>query len=188
MKSPPSTEGLSIQEIFLSDKAKVSEWLSHAEKFLKLYMNGNRELIKAEDIVGDILIKMVDGKRNWNPAKVDINAFMYNAIRSHVDGIAKKEKRNISIDKYNEETESFENELDKEHFISLQSIVDKQDLKERLELARERIKDDADCEIIFNCMYEGMRLPEMAADLGMTIQEVRIIIRRMRYKIRKGLN
>lgn len=188
MKSPPSAMSLNIQQIYQADKAKVSEWLNHADKFIKVYLNGNSKLITAQDIVGDILIKMVDGKRKWDPKKVNINAFMYNAIRSHVEGIAKKEKRNIPIDKYDEETETFKSELEKEHFISLESILDKQDLKEKLEKVRECIKDDADCEIVFNCLLEGMKIPEIAADLGITKQEVKNVVRRIYYKVRKELN
>lgn len=188
LSNPQITEGLNIREILQSNHSKIKEWLNHAKKYIQLYLDGSNKMITAEDIVGDILIKMVNGERNWNREKVDINAFMYNSIRSHVEAIAKKEKRTESTDKYLPETDSFESKFDDKLCLTLEAIYLQQDTKEKLAIVRNKLKDDEDCEIVFNCFHEGMNESEIAKDLGISKTDVRNIIRRIKYKIRKGLN
>lgn len=187
LNKPQITDGLDIRGIIQSDKAKVKEWLNHAHKFIRIYLNGNSKMIRAEDIVGDILLKMVNGVRNWDQEKVDINAFMYNSIRSHVAGIAKKENRMESTDKYIPESDTFESNFEEKDCLTLDEIHLEQDIREKLEIVRRKLRDDDDCEIVFNCLREGMKESEIAEDLGISRSEVRNIIRRIRYKIRKGL-
>jgi len=183
---PETDASYKLKEILQNDKAKVKEWLNHAEKFIKLYFNG-KFTFNANDIVGDILLKTASGERRWNSEKVDINKYMYYAIWSHVQYIAKKESRMESADNYNEQMQAFFNKYEADYSLPLNEIELEQDNRERLEIIRSSIKDDEDCEIIFNCLCQGMTFKETAEDLGISEQEVKNAVRRIKYRVQKGL-
>jgi hypothetical protein len=86
---------LAFRDAF-SDPAKHYEgWLAQADRLIKIKLNGRAsQPNKAQDIVNEIIEKVINGKRTWDMDRVpDINKFMYMQIRSVADNKLNKEKK-----------------------------------------------------------------------------------------------
>jgi RNA polymerase sigma factor (sigma-70 family) len=174
-------------DVLRGNEGKMKEWLSHANRFIQVYYADLNIKPKAEEIVGDIIVKIYHKNRRWNHETVNINSFMYNAIRSHIAAEAKKAKKLVAADVYDSEEFIFKNKYENEYHISLREIEFLQDLKEKMEIVLVQIKGDEDCEIVYYCLLEGLKPKQIAEDLGISVKEVNNIIRRMKYRVQKAL-
>ncbi|QQS37784.1 MAG: sigma-70 family RNA polymerase sigma factor [Ignavibacteriales bacterium] len=187
MNIPPDECNPKIMDVLRGSQGKMKEWLSHANRFIQVYYANIKIKPSAEDIVGDLIVKIYQKNRRWNYEKIDINSFMYNAIRSHVCAEAKKVKKLVTTDEYDSEEFIFKNKYENEYHISLREIEFLQDIKEKMEIVLGQIKGDEDCEIIFYCLLEGLKPRHIADDLGISVREVSNIMRRIKYKVQRAL-
>jgi DNA-directed RNA polymerase specialized sigma24 family protein len=187
VKNFPETNNPKIEEILRTDNSKSAVWLNYAVKFIKVFYRNDKFKPTAQDVVSDLLLKIYTGERRWEPDKVDLNTFMYNNLRSHVGGLAKKEQRLVSADEYNAEDNSFSHRYAEDYYVSKNEIEITQDRKEEVEIVLRSIKGDELCELVFYCMKDGMGINETAEYLGIGFSEVNNAVRRIKYKAQKVL-
>lgn len=187
MNNQKLTYYANIEEILNAEKATTDMWLNFAQRYIRIIYKSDKCKPAAQDIVGDIVVKIHTGERRWDPEKVNLNTFMYNSIRSHVSSQAKKEKRMISTDEYIEGDDSFVNRYAEKYYISKNEIEFAQDRKEELDIVMKAVKGDDVCELVLYSLIDGMEINEIAEYLGITVPEIYNTVRRIKYKVHKEL-
>jgi len=176
-----------FQDAF-SDPAKpYEEWLEHADKLIKIKLDGRAsQPYKAEDIVNEIIVKVIDSVRAWDMDRVpDINKFMYMQILSVVDNKFQKEKRLVSSERYNKEDDSFYVTRDLISNLDLDEIYKQQDIIETLTRCYNEIEKDTELGVVFLSWGEDNKSQEIAEEFGLTVKEVEAIKQKIRRKLKK---
>jgi len=174
------------------DKSRIKNWLVVADRYLKSYRNDKFERHwRAEDIVMELIGKILDGTRVWDPEKcADLDNFIYMNTRSIVDGKFKNrdkvlpQKVNASTRYGDRETDLIETNHKTDKYYILHEI----ELKEKLENCYKQLSDDDDCAIVFLEWKEGKTTREISESLGITVEEVERIKKRLRYKIKRKID
>ena len=172
----------------LSDPANPYEdWLEHADKLIKIKLNGRAsQPYSAADIVGEIIVKVMDDIRTWDMERVpDINKFMYMQIRGVVDNKYQKERRLVSREKFNPDDGSFSVIDEMELKLELSEILKDQDIREAFSLCFKEIEEDTEMGVVFLSWSEGNESQEMAKDFGLTVKQVEAIKQKIRRKLKK---
>ena len=83
-----------IETAFRNEQQRSKSWINVAGKYLKFYgSNGFENHYTAEDIVMELINKLLNGERNWDIEKVpDFDHFMYQNIQSIVEGKLRSRK------------------------------------------------------------------------------------------------
>ena len=171
-----------------SDPAKPYEgWLAQADRLIKIKLNGRAsQPNKAEDIVYEIIEKVIDGVRAWDMKRVpDINKFMYMQIRSVVDNKFNKEKKLVSSDAYNRENDSFYTINNIPNNLELDEIYKQQDIMEAFARCYNEIEKDTEMGLVFLAWKDGKESREIAEEFGLTVKEVEAIKQKIRRKLKK---
>lgn len=171
-----------------SDPAKpYEEWLEHADKLIKIKLNGRAsQPYKAGDIVNEIIEKVIDDVRAWDMERVpDINKFMYMQIRGVVDNKYHKERRIISGENFNPEDGSFSDIHELEIKLDLSEIYKPQDILEAFTLCYNEIEKDTEMGIVFLAWKDGKESKEIAEEFGLTVKEVEAIKQKLRRRLKK---
>ena len=124
----------------------------------------------AEDFVGEVLMKVAEGERDWSKAKCSFKVFLFGCLKSHLSNFFKAFEQ-----KYDAELPDIESEAEIE--LELKDIA-LQKLK----------KDGADQDEIdvFECWIENINKPaEIAELLGKNVKEVYNITKRLERKMPK---
>jgi DNA-directed RNA polymerase specialized sigma24 family protein len=125
-----------------------------------------------EDFVGDVLMKVVEGERDWSKAKCPFKEFLFGCLKSHLYSFFK----------------SFEQKFEAES-PDIESGAESGDESELKQIAIQKLKEDgADQDEIdvFECWIEDMDKPaEIAELLGKNVKEIYNIVRRLERKMPK---
>lgn len=178
---------LAFRDAF-SDPAKPYEdWLAQADRLIKIKLNGRAsQPNKAEDIVYEIIEKVIDGVRAWDMKRVpDINKFMYMQIRSVVDNKFNKEKKLVSSDAYNRENDSFYTINNIPNNLELDEIYKQQDIMEAFARCYNEIEKDTEMGLVFLAWKDGKESREIAEEYGLAINQVEAIKQKIRRKLKK---
>ena len=173
------------------NKSRIKNWLVVADKYLKSYGNDKFERHwKAEDIVMELIRKMLEGKRVWNTEQCpDLNKFMYMNIRSIVDSKLKNRKR-VLPGKVKVRTRYGDKETDlveTNHKTEKDYILQEIEFTEKLESCYEQLLNDEDCALVFLEWKEDKTSREIAESLGISVGDVERIKKRIRYKIKRSI-
>jgi DNA-directed RNA polymerase specialized sigma24 family protein len=125
-----------------------------------------------EDFVGDLILKIFEGSRDWNKANCSFELFLFGCLKSDIDNF-------FTTNKFNYTDTLPEVPIDG-HLSSFE--------EERQELPVLLKKEGSDDEelIVFECWMEGMNKPaEIAADLGIDVKEVYRITKRLERRLQK---
>jgi RNA polymerase sigma factor (sigma-70 family) len=124
------------------------------------------------DFVGDLILKVMEGQRNWNKAQCSFKDFLFGCLKSEIANFFKLNK-NIHEDDFPDipvEEQS-------------QNIEEKR--KQVSELLKQEGADDNEL-LIFECWIDGITKPkEIAKDLGIEVKEVYNITKRLERRLPK---
>jgi len=125
-----------------------------------------------EDFVGEILMKVAEGERDWSKAKCSFKDFLFGCLKSHLYNFFK----------------SFEQKYEAE-LPDIESGAESGNESELKQIAIQKLKEDgADQDEIdvFECWIEDMDKPaEIAELLGKNVKEVYNITKRLERKMPK---
>ncbi len=124
------------------------------------------------DFVGDVLLKVMEGKRDWSKAQCSFTEFLFGCLKSEISNFFKTHK-NI-----------YDNELpdipSNGHYSN-----DEDKRNQVFELLKQEGADDNEL-LIFECWIEGITKPkEIAKDLGIEVKEVYNITKRLERRLPK---
>jgi RNA polymerase sigma factor (sigma-70 family) len=186
---------LAIEKIEYAIKIKkkiLKGWLVVADRYLKSYTKGIYERHwTAEDIVQELIEKILSGERNWDPETVpEFNKFMYTNIRSIVEGKLKSRQIVETVDDYYPEKEK--SRVKKILSPGLKAdnpdICNEIEAYDKLEKCYNSLLDDEDAALVYLYWKEGNTSKEIAESLGINVIEVERLKKRIRYHLTKKIN
>lgn len=123
-----------------------------------------------EDFVGEVLMKVAEGERDWSKAKCSFKVFLFGCLKSHLSNFFKTFEQ-----KYDPELPDIESEAEIE--------------SELKNIALQKLKEggaDQDEIDVFECWIENINKPaEIAELLGKNVKEVYNITKRLERKMPK---
>lgn len=124
------------------------------------------------DFVGEVILDVLDGTRNWETANCTFEDFLFGSLRSKIDSFFKKKK--------------FHSDVELPDLNSTIMIYDYEGKREELAgLLSDNGADDEEL-CVFECWMDGMKKPsEIASDLGMDVKAIYRITKRLLRSIEK---
>jgi len=186
MSDKPDQELLFELESLVKDKRKMSKLVQLADKYSFGLKNKNQcKHINGEDIIANIIQKLLTGDRSRNRGKVpDITELIKQLIRSEVWNIKNKDKRISGFDYYEDgslDNTKF-NDIEKIKLAEYFEIIDKEEF---FNLLNKEIAHDENTLLISYYFCDGMSANDISTDLGIDKQCVTNCIRRLKYAIGK---
>lgn len=124
------------------------------------------------DFVGDVILKVIEGKRDWATAKCSFTEFLFGCLKSEINNFFSSNKN------------LYEDELPDISSIE-QSINIEHKRKQVSELLKQEGADDDEL-TVFECWADGITKPaEIAKDLGIDVKEVYNITKRLERRLPK---
>jgi len=122
--------------------------------------------ISAEDLLQDVIEKLLSNKRNW-PRDLDIFILFRNIIRSLLDNEKKKDKKELSLNDKNKNGDEFINNYADQKVDTEQELL----LQQKREEISGLFKDDDMAKNIVDGRMENLKRGELLEILGLTEQE-----------------
>ena len=180
-----------IERAYTTEKIRLKSWLNVAGKYLVCYGQNSFEChLTAEDIVQELITKILEGERNWDPERVpDFDQFIFRNIQSIIEG--KLRARNIveSVEVF--EPKAKEGKVYKgiregqyENNIYACELID---INDKLERCYNKLSEDDECGLVLIEWHAGKTSIEIADSLGLEVHEVENIKKRIRYKLNKKI-
>lgn len=124
------------------------------------------------DFVGEVILKVMEGKRDWTKAQCSFKEFLFGCLKSEISNFFKTNK-NI-----------YDNEL-LDIPSSGHSSIDEDKRNQVFELLKQEGADDNEL-LIFEYWVDGITKPkEIAKDLGIEVKEVYNITKRLERRLPK---
>ncbi len=124
------------------------------------------------DFVGEIILKVMEGKRKWDNAECSFRMFLFGCLKSDISNFFKTIKNNHSTD--------FPELIVNETLINIE-----EKRNEVSELLKKTGADDDEL-TVFEYWMDGILKPaDIAKDLGIHVNEVYVIIKRLERKREK---
>lgn len=156
-----------IQAIDMDDL--IDRMTAYAISHLKSIGVKDLEGKEPVDFVSNVILKTLEGTRDWEKAKCPFNEFLFGCLKSDIDSFFKSKK-------------TYTNEFPDISSIEEDPNIDKE--KEQIsELLRNEGADDDEL-IIFECWMDGMLKPsEIAEYLGVDVRNVYNITKRLERRL-----
>jgi len=182
--------------VFEEEPKKVEKWLRWADTALKSLGKEIPIGFKdADDFVKDIIVKTIDGDRNWDYKTLPINVFVYNTIRSEVYNAKSNEKRRRYITIDNERDAEYEiadiDEIQEsaktEKDFGNPDFVTEIENKDLLDLISAAIEEDYECSVLLEAMKEMdfNKNKALAEVTGYPVEKIENIKKKLFRKINK---
>lgn len=187
MNSPINLAIKEIEDAFSIQLKRSKSWINVADKYLKFYRtNGSENHYTSEDIVMELIDKILSGERNWDPERVpDFDQYMFQNIQSLVEGKFRKRKVVESVESFEpvaKTNKTFKGLLPGQ-YVEDHDVGDLIDINERLEKCYNDLCDDDECGVVFLEMLKGKSSIEIAEYLYSDVAEIERIKKRIRYKL-----
>jgi RNA polymerase sigma factor (sigma-70 family) len=173
-----------------TDRSKCYEvWLKFADHLLTKYFSGKRgRAYKAEDIVQEVIVKVIEGKRKWDFAELpDLSQFMLMNIKSFIHNLYKKERHHDYI----EDITCYDDDGEMETItiqgcISPENIAINYELMEGVKLSYDKLEADEEyeCLKVLELMRFEYKNSEIAEELEIRTSDVVNIKKRIRNKLK----
>lgn len=124
------------------------------------------------DFVGDLILKVMEGERDWSKAQCSFKEFLFGCLKSEISNFLTTNKNNIA------------DELPE---VSVNGISLNMDEKRKQvsELLKQEGPDDDEL-TVFEYWMDGIFKPaDIAKDLGVDVKEIYVIIKRLERKTKK---
>lgn len=142
--------------------------ISHLKSVGVKNFNGKEPI----DFVGDVILKVMEGKRDWDKAQCSFKEFLFGCLKSEINNFFSTNK-NI-----------YEDELP-DVPLNEQSLNVEDKRSQVSELLKQEGADDDEL-TVFECWADGMTKPaEIAKDLGIDVKEVYKITKRLERRLPK---
>jgi len=147
-----------FEAVLDNDQGTYEQWLCTAQSLLRGYEL--TDLCKAEDIIGDLYLKLATGERKWDRGKFpELEKYFFVLIISHIRNLAKVKKEHLNIDEF-----EFCLESDKQ--------ASYEEIKELVELYAPKFQGDAQlAEVMWKIINEDTN-KEIAGDLNIKVSAV----------------
>lgn len=124
------------------------------------------------DFVGDLLLKVMEGTRDWDKAECSFKEFLFGCLKSEISSFFRTKKR-YSSDEFPEIPVN-------DHPINLEEKKN-----QIVELLKQEDADDDEI-IVFEYWMDGIFKPAIiAAELGVPVKDLYVIIKRLERKRKK---
>lgn len=125
------------------------------------------------DFVGDIILKVMDGHRDWSKAQCSFTEFLFGCLKSEIANFFKTNKY-IHTD----DIPAIASGLEFHNF---------EESRQRLSILLKQEGADDNELIVFECWVDGITKPsEIAKDLGIEVKEVYNITKRLERRLQKN--
>lgn len=124
------------------------------------------------DFVGDLILKVLEGRRDWSKAKCSFELFLFGSLKSDIDNFFTTNKFNYT-----------------DNLPEVSSDANSSNIEEERRIVYNQLKhegSDDDELIVFEYWMDGMNKPaDIAADLGIDVNEIYKITKRLERRIQK---
>lgn len=181
-------------KVFANNDKCLYGWLRLADNLLRSNFKGTRARhYKAEDVVREIMVRVMEGKRKWDIDRVpDINTFMIMQIKSFIYDLSSTEKTYLMLDNYffNEDEEGVETYDLRSCLKAPDDIEYEYEVKEKLKSCIDLFEEngDAECLKVMDLLMYEFKNREIAEELNIDIRKVENIKKRIRNKLNKHAN
>lgn len=128
-----------------------------------------------EDFVGEVLLKVVEGTRDWAKAKCTFKEFLFGSLRSEINNYFKSPRVLL--------THEIPERIADDDISNVE-----EERKKISEILQSAGADDEEL-TIFECWIDGIIKPaEICADLGIKPEEAYVIIKRLNRRLSKVRN
>lgn len=182
------TIAVKFEKAITNKDGSFEKWIQYSDKLLRLNFRGSSgRHYEAKDIVMEIMLKTIDGTRNWDMERVpSINAYMFMQIRNAVWNLRKREKSMVYLESTARDAENSEI-IENINIIPLEEIEHDYDMKAKVKLCFEELEDDKECSEVLDLMYQGLQNKEIAEALNKTVREIENTKKRIKNKLNKRL-
>lgn len=181
-----------FEEAFTVKKHRLKRWLVVADRYLKFYGNDKFERHwTAEDILNEVITKVLTGERNYNPEKYKgVDDYIFKTIRSIVDNEVGNRRLVCPAEDYGGDDEDGSPELvnviEQVHATEKEQIHKNYIINEKLESSYQKLLEDEEAALVFLDWQKGLKSNEIAESLGIELEEVELAKKRIRYKLNNG--
>jgi RNA polymerase sigma factor (sigma-70 family) len=181
-----------INDILQNDKELYGKWRDFASYLLErnFYGKGARH-IKPEDIVNEVIAKVLTGKRKWDKKKVpNINTFMTMHIKSIISNLQKTESYFINFRDFNDDDDFIEEHIGSIHHTQHGRIEHEYEMREAMSLWYDIFEKagDIECLKVLEWLRFEYKNYEIAEELNIETKQVENIKKRIRNKLSKMIN
>ncbi len=177
-----------FQELLEREPQRYRKWTTMAHKLIRVMRkSGTARHIEADDMVSQIIEKIINGKRYWDMDKVNLDVFIYHCLRSEISNLLKKEEKmpvsyRLSCD-YQADEEDYH--IDKNHNLPLESILREQDYTELTRLCFSKLEKEGEieCYFVLEETLKGGSAEETAKALNMSVNRIYELRRRIKMKL-----
>lgn len=171
-----------IKTAIVRDDTFYPRLLQEAGRLTKIYFWKKEAVIEKEDIITELIDKMISGERKWD-GSIPIEAYMFNNIESVIYNHSKKEYRKVGLYKESEgenSEEEFLNEVNE--ILCTEETISEAEKNEFFRLLESEIGDDNGCIEYYLGIRDGSfdytKNKSAAEVLGKTTAEVENIKKR----------
>lgn len=164
--------------------------LHRTKKMLGMYLGYSKKNTSlAEGLMNEVFSDIIDGTRKWDMEKLKLEQVLRMNVKSEVYARVKKELRYLSTpvvsNGYDEEPGKTFDDLINTPPADIEGKIDADAIENYC--CNVILKDDLDAQIVFNEMLTGKKQQQIAAYLGITVEQAEIIIRSIRRLISKQI-
>jgi RNA polymerase sigma factor (sigma-70 family) len=163
--------------------------IKKTEKTMTAYLGkDSAKTFRAQDVLHEVFGDLLTGTRKWDMEKHTLEQVVFMDMRSEMYNIARKQKKYITLGGKNNESDDFNQEMDKIIYTrppDVEGSIDAEEL--RRSIFEDIISDDEKGKLILTEMILGKPQKQIASELGMSVEETENHIQKVRRRIRKNL-
>jgi hypothetical protein len=145
---------------------RMTLYVQYRTKTLKIKMLEGREPI---DFVGEVIKKVLEGKRDWEKANCSFEDFLWGCLKSDLHNFFKKLKLNF--------------DLEDQELADQDVVLTLERREEVIQLLRQEGADDDEI-LVFECWLDGLLKPkEVAEELGVEVNHINNITKRIKRRL-----
>lgn len=191
MEQKPEEILAELERIHKESPGSYKKWLSFTVWQMKICFNRTKlQRFSAEDLIEDVIEKLIDGKRKWDKDKYpDLNKFMYRLICSHVKNLAKKKERHVYDYNFGEHDcpndEVGKNTSRAKTSEQIFDYVEEDQGKFHLtDACFDALEKDRECQKVFHLLIDGKKNRQIADELKMKTSDIVNIKKRIFRKVK----
>jgi RNA polymerase sigma factor (sigma-70 family) len=154
------------------------KWVAFALKLMHKF--DHEYALEANDLVSEIIVKVITGKRKWNN-EIDLDTFMYRNIQSYFYNYIRKQHRIVYDSKTQNEKNNADTMIETLNKKSADYIIDRYDLDNITEQCYRKLNYEE--KRVFIELNNGLSPVEIGNRLGISRFNVYYLRRRIQKKI-----
>ena len=181
-----SRRAAAIQTFLSKNGDTYLRMINKIKKILGTYIGFERvNSSLAAEIMNEIFSDLIDGTRTWDMEILTLEKVLWKNVNSEISNFVKKEKRYTLTPSSNDDVDNDMDTLISTQPEDIEGNIDAEAIEAHC--FDVIFKDDMNAQIILNEMLKGIKQKEIAEDLGMNLNEVKVIIRNIKRNISKKI-